>query len=118
MEVLLRPKMWEISLRGWLPLPEALALPEVLLLWVEVVQGWVNSQGGSFSCLVGVGWEDCLGGFGFGLGLGLGAMVVDAWGWEERAGDGIYYIGCWGGCLFHCASIVVKMSQLNKIKNC
>lgn len=46
MDVLLRPKMCEISLRGWLPLPEALALPERDV--VEVVQGWVNSQGGSW----------------------------------------------------------------------
>jgi hypothetical protein len=58
-------------------MPEALALPEVDGE-VEVVQGWVNSQGGSFSSLVGVGWGDCLDGFG--LGLGLGAMVVDALG--------------------------------------
>lgn len=81
-DVLLRPKMCEISLRGWLPLPlplpllEALALPERDV--VEVVQGWVNSQGGSWvcSCLVGVGWRGCLDG----VALGLGVMVVDALG--------------------------------------
>lgn len=74
MDVLLRPKMCEISLRGWLPLP--LPLPERDV--VEVVQGWVNSQGGSWvcSCLVGVGWRGCLDG----VALGLGVMVVDALG--------------------------------------
>jgi hypothetical protein len=65
------------------------------------VQGWVNSQGGSFSSLVGVGWGDRLDGFGFGLGLGLGAMVVDALGMGRGAGDGIYYIRLSHCCTFY-----------------
>lgn len=67
--------MWEISFLGWVPpLPEALALLglEVVVL---VVQGWVNSQRGSWvsfsvSCLVGVAWGGGLDGLGFGFGLG------------------------------------------------
>jgi hypothetical protein len=92
-------------------LPEAFPEGEVLLLLVEVVQGWVNSQGGSFSCLVGVGWGDCLDGFG--LGLGLGAMVVDALGMGREG---------WRWDILYTSIpllyIVSEVSQLNRIKNC
>jgi hypothetical protein len=106
-EVLLRPKMCEIT---FLTPPEA--LPEALVslvVEVEVVQGWVNSQGGSWSwgsgscsccCLVGVGvgWRVGLDGldFGFGSGFcfGLGAMVSPVVVWRGRGGvQGGCYIG-------------------------
>jgi hypothetical protein len=76
--------MWEINFLFPEGMLEALALALAEVEGVEVVQGWVNSQGGSWSwgtssgaCLVGVGvgWGGGLDGFGFGFGLGLGAMV-------------------------------------------